>query len=62
MKRKKEKVIPNIVETYQLGNTTIHIADNFIARDPEEIERRVSELYKIAWRIVRDARERGVNV
>lgn len=42
MKRSREQIlaeVPNIVETYHIGNTTIHIADNY-CRDvtPEQVQ------------------------
>lgn len=49
MRKKIEK--PNIVETYNIGGSTIHIADNFIRKDPDEIERIIDEFHAIGWMI-----------
>jgi hypothetical protein len=60
--KKKENKVPNIVETYHYGNTTVHIADNFIRTDPDEIEKILDELHAAGWRIVENLRERGIDV
>lgn len=50
---------PNIVETYNIDGSTIHICDNYVAKTPEEIEKVVKNLYSAAWKIVRSIRENG---
>lgn len=41
---------PNIVETYQLGNTTVHIADNaFRDNNQEQTEKIWKAFYAAAW-------------
>lgn len=52
---KKQKVLPepNIVKTYQLGNSTVHIADNaYRDMTPEEIEKVLDEYHAAGWRII----------
>jgi hypothetical protein len=43
---------PNIIETYQLGNTTVHIADNsYRDKTAEEISNVWTDFYTAAWTI-----------
>lgn len=53
---------PNIVETYQIGGSTIQIADDFVRTDPDEIERILDDMHRAAWKIVQSCRERGEDV
>ncbi|GIO13575.1 hypothetical protein J19TS2_31300 [Cohnella xylanilytica] len=39
----------NIVETTMIGNTTVHVCDDFIVTDPDEIERVLDEYYAAGW-------------
>lgn len=50
---------PNIVETYKIGASTVHIADNFIRTNPEDIKRVLDEFNAIGRRIVRKIYEAG---
>lgn len=50
---------PNIVETYKIGGTTIHIADNFVAKTPEEVQRVLDNFQAVGWKIVRQIRASG---
>jgi hypothetical protein len=53
---------PNIVETYQIGGSTIQIADNYVRTDPAEIERILDDMHRAAWKIVQSCRERGEDI
>lgn len=59
----KNKLVehPNIVETYQLGNTTVHIASNYFRTDPEEQKAVLEDYKRAAYQIHVNARmrERG---
>ncbi|MUG68666.1 hypothetical protein GNP94_22095 [Paenibacillus campinasensis] len=50
---------PNIVETYTIGESTVHICDNYMARTPEEKQKVIQDMHAKAWAIVRDIREKG---
>jgi hypothetical protein len=56
------QVVPNIVETYKYGNATVHIADNFIRTDPEEIQKVLNEYYAASWALVLSLRAEGVDI
>lgn len=62
MMKKKPPVEPNIVQTYQLGNTKVQIADNFVARTPEEIEKVLNNLHNAGWKIIDELIEKGEDV
>jgi len=51
---KKNRVVdkPNIVKTYQFGKTTVHIADNYIAKTPEEMEKVDRDVHAALWPII----------
>lgn len=43
---------PNIVESYQLGNTTVLIADNeYRDKTPEQINQIWKDFYEVGWEI-----------
>ncbi|GMK47527.1 hypothetical protein PghCCS26_46570 [Paenibacillus glycanilyticus] len=43
---------PNIVESYQIGSTSIHIADNgYKDKSKEEISKVWSNFYEVGWEI-----------
>jgi hypothetical protein len=45
--------VPNIVKTYQFGNSTVHIADNaYRDKTPEEIEKVLEDYHAAGWRII----------
>ena len=44
--KKGVTAMPNVVEEYQIGGSTIQIADDFVRTDPEEIER-ILDSYKL---------------
>ncbi|WP_168121922.1 hypothetical protein [Paenibacillus sp. HB172176] len=49
-KKTKKLPDPNIVETYQLGNTTVHIADNaYHDKSPEAIKQVWKDFYAAGW-------------
>jgi hypothetical protein len=49
---KNEQSQPNIVETYQLGNTTVHIADDaYRGQKPDEVEQVWKDFYATAWAV-----------
>lgn len=52
MKQKPDKIIPNIVHTYHIGNSKVHIASNSFAKTPEEVEKVLKEYHAAGWRIV----------
>jgi len=62
VKRTKQLVEPNIVETYKIGNATIQIADNFVRTDPAKIECILDDMHRAAWKIVQSCRERGEDI
>lgn len=51
VKKPKDIVVPNIIKTMMVGNTTIHFADNAIPKDPEEHEEVLQNFFATAWRI-----------
>lgn len=55
-------MVPNIVETYQIEGSTIHICDNFIRTEPAEIQRVLDEYHAAGWAIVRELREKGEDI
>lgn len=62
VKKSKLPVVPNIVETYKLGNATIHICDNFIRTDPAEIEKVLDDFHAAGWAIIDELREKGEDI
>lgn len=60
--KRQEPEQPNIVKTLQIGNATVHIADNFCARTPEEIDKVLNEYHAAGWAIVDELVERGEEV
>ncbi|WP_400163971.1 hypothetical protein ACAF76_012880 [Brevibacillus sp. TJ4] len=50
---------PNIVETYVINGSTIHIADNCIRTDPEEIEKIIDDLHALGWEIHKEAENKA---
>ncbi|AJS59687.1 hypothetical protein UB51_15725 [Paenibacillus sp. IHBB 10380] len=50
----------NVIETFKLGNTTIHICDDFIVSD-FEVDTVVKELYAIGWRILTQSATKPYN-
>jgi hypothetical protein len=52
MNRIKENEVPNIVHTYQIGRSTVHIASNYFAKTSEEVEKVLKEYHAAGWRIV----------
>ncbi|WP_157211768.1 hypothetical protein [Brevibacillus borstelensis] len=53
MGKKREK--PNIVETYMIEGSTIHIADNCMRKDKEEIDRIIDDFHAAGWAILQEA-------
>lgn len=53
---------PTIVETYKIGNTTIHICSDHFVKTEKEQEECIQKMYDIAWLIVRRAAARGVQL
>lgn len=49
----------NIVETYSIGESKVHICDNYMAKTPEEINKVVMDMHEKAWAIIRDIQEKG---
>ncbi|WP_144940175.1 hypothetical protein [Paenibacillus sp. 32O-W] len=49
----------NIVETYQIGKTTVHICDDHVAKTQEEIEKVIDEMHTAGWKIIESAAEKG---
>jgi len=54
--------VPNIVEEYKIGGSTIQIADDFVRTDPAEIEQIKDDMHRAGWKIVQSCRERGEDV
>ena len=53
----------NIVEEYKIGGTTIKICDAaYINKTPADIEKTLERIMQIGWKIVLDARRRGVDI
>lgn len=52
----------NIVETYKLGNTTVHICDDCFAKTPEEIKKVLDDYHAAGWAIVLDLAAKGIVV
>lgn len=52
----------NIVETYQLGKTVVHIADDFVAKTPEEIEKVLDDYHDAGWVIAQKLIDAGETV
>lgn len=52
----------NIVKTYQIGESLVHICDDFVAKTPEAVERVVRNMHLVGWKIVLEAREKGIEV
>lgn len=52
----------NIVETYTIDGTTIHICDDFVVRTPEEIEKVLKDMHAVAWKIVLRLRSEGCQI
>ncbi|RJX40960.1 hypothetical protein D3P09_02780 [Paenibacillus pinisoli] len=51
-KEEKGKSEPNIVATYQLGNTTSYIADNsYRDKTPDETQQVWKDFYSAGWNI-----------
>lgn len=55
-------VMPNVVEEYKIGGSTIQIADDYVRTDPAEIERIKDDMHRAAWKIVQSCRERGEEI
>lgn len=47
-KKKYKDIVPNVVETIQIGNTTIRFCDNFLPKDPDELRKNEQELIHTA--------------
>lgn len=45
----------NIVETYQIGLTTVHICDDYVAKTPEDIEKVIDDMHAVGWKIIESA-------
>ncbi|MFX3631889.1 MAG: hypothetical protein ACE3L7_07390 [Candidatus Pristimantibacillus sp.] len=61
-KQPNDLPIPNIVKTYQLGNTTIHIADNaYRDKTTDQLEQVWKDFYAAAWVILEKAEQSCVD-
>ena len=62
MRKQKEDIGPHVVKTMVTSNgVTVHIADNYCRNlTPEERERRVREVQKVAWRIIHNCADAGI--
>jgi len=60
--KKGVSAMPNIVEEYQIGGSTIQIADDFVRSDPAEIERILDDMHRAGWKIIQSCRERGEDI
>lgn len=49
-----------IIETYRFGNSTVHIASDFIRRNDGEIEMILDELNRIGWAVVEKLAAKGI--
>lgn len=52
----------NIVETYQFGESKVHICDNYVAQTPEAIQKVLKNLHAKGWDIALKLREQGIEV
>ncbi len=46
--------VPNIVETYQYGKTTVRIASNAFVKTHEEKEKVIREMHMAGWAIIEE--------
>lgn len=60
--KKGAGAMPNVVEEYKIGGSTIQIADDFVRTDPAEIEQIIDDMHRAAWKIVQSCRERGEEI
>lgn len=54
VKTGRETEKPDIVQTYQYGKTTVHIASNSFVKTPEEKERVIREMHMAGWAIIQE--------
>lgn len=60
VKRKTEfKLDGNVVYTTKIGNTTIKICDDYVAKTPEHINQILDELHYIGWIILTNKQEKN---
>lgn len=43
-----------IVETYQVGKSTVHIMDTYFAKSEQEVENILDEMHEVVWQIVQE--------
>lgn len=58
MKAAQKKEEPNIVETYQFGKATVHIASNSFVKTEAEKEKVLHDLHMAGWAIFRETQEK----
>ncbi|QJD87879.1 hypothetical protein [Cohnella herbarum] len=59
MKKRKSLPVPNIVKTYKFGNSTVHIADNFVAKTPDDIKKVLDRYHAAGWAIIEELIAKG---
>lgn len=53
----------NIVQEYKIGNTTIKICDGAYRNNTPEDNKRIHDgIIRVGWKIIKEARARGVDV
>lgn len=57
-KKRKVPLMGNVVKTYMIGNTTIHVCDDFAVKTTEETDAIISNFLRIGTRILRNIQER----
>ncbi|UOK65310.1 hypothetical protein MT997_13775 [Paenibacillus sp. OVF10] len=50
----KELPAGNVVETYQFGETTVHICDDFIVQTPSQIAKVIRQMHEVGWDILQN--------
>jgi len=58
MKAGQKMEEPNIVKTYQYGNTTVRIASNAFAKTPEEKEKVIRDMHMAGWAIIEELQQK----
>ncbi|MDO7908470.1 hypothetical protein Q5741_18885 [Paenibacillus sp. JX-17] len=57
----QKKPLPegNVIETYQFGETTVQICDDFVAKTPEQIRKVIFEMHAKGWAIINDMKPKS---
>lgn len=52
----------NIIKTFKYGNVTVEVSNECFRKTPEEKEMVDRDIAKAAWRIIKSARARGIDI